>query len=483
MTTDAPIDLTPEEQESLTRAFESTPSHFGLLSTLRTRRMGLGYKSETGQDETFEWSSGKTVRQGKGPLAYSSPHDPVPLTEVEEALIAWAGLGPNGIVAADIPTHGDLSSLLYWAGRTAPGSSNDHSIDLLIINDRGVHLYRPSKERSKPVEIEGPDDYWKILHWYRSGLIKLSDSRPDVDWATSPPGTHNVRPMGALQYNVNRPGSSWFLPIGDLGREWFNLLLSSYQFGGFYLEDVNTNKPAGCDQWIRPGFLEVGFPLPVFDELVLVLHISQCGAIVQNMRLAVEALGLGGWPMGNYSDDMLLGAYPEVAQGLGFSFIERELETNPSRTTSCLGLQDVLEAVCVPSPWFPNARSAVEHVVATRYRPHGVLSRQENWAAESGGPFNEETLQQILEHPKSHIPDWVVDAATDTAGYIAEQFGCVPAYINPVRAKFSMQAHHVDQEYYRKFHSGGEQPYLLTEQIRSHFEKWHGGVSDPSRGD
>ena len=94
-----PIDLTPEEQQSLNRAFESKTSLFSLLATLRTRRMGLGYRSETGQDETFEWSSGKTVRQSEGPLAYSSAHDAVPLTEVEEALIAWAGLGPNGIVA------------------------------------------------------------------------------------------------------------------------------------------------------------------------------------------------------------------------------------------------------------------------------------------------------------------------------------------------------------------------------------------------
>lgn len=473
MTSDKKIEITPEEQAALSRAFESTPTLFNLLSTLRTRRMGMGYRSETGQDETLDWSSGGTAHQHEGPLAFESQKEPIPLTEIEEAIIAWAGLGPNGVVAADIPANGDMSSLIYWAGRTAPGSSNDHSVDLLIISDRGVDLYRPGPERSKPVEIEGPDDYWKVLHWYRSGLIHISDSRPDVDWSTAPPGTHNVKPMGAMQYNLNRKGSTWFLPVGDLGKEWVNLLLSSYQFLGFYLEDAKTNKPAGCDQWICPGFLEVGFPLPIFDELVLMLHASQVAAVVQNMRLACEALGLGGWTMGNYADDMLLGAYPDVAQGLGFSFIERDPDINPSRTASCIGLKDLFEAVCVPSPWFPNARAAVDHVMNARYGAHGILSRDQNWAQDAGGPFNSNTLEHILEHPKAHIPDWVVEAATETISYIAANYGCAPAYISPVRAKFSLQVHHLDEDYYKQFHSGDEKPFLITDQIRNHFDHWH----------
>lgn len=474
MSDDAKIEITSEEQAALCKAFESTPTLFNLLSTLRTRRMGMGYRSESGEEETFDWSSGRNANQKKGPLAYSSSHEPEPLSEVEEAIIAWAGLGPNGVIAADIPVAGDLSSLIYWAGRTAPGSSNDHSVDLLIISDRGVDLYRPGTERSKPVEIEGPDDYWKVLHWYRSGLKHISDNRPDVDWSAAPPGTHNVRPMGPMQYNLNRRGSTWFLPVGDLGKEWVNLLLSSYHFSGFYLEDPDGNKPAGCDQWICPGFLEVGFPLPVFDELVLMLNTSQVAAVVQNMRLACEALGLGGWTMGNYSDDMLLGAYPDVAQGLGFSFIEREGDKNPSRAACCIGLKDVFEAVCVPSPWFPDAQSAVKHVLKSRYEPHGTLSRDENWGQGSGGPFNEQTLAKIMEHPQAHIPDWVVSAATETISYIAGKYGCAPAWISPVRAKFSLQVHHLDLDYYQQFHTGDEKPFLVTDQIANHFDEWHG---------
>ena len=54
-----------------------------------------------------------------------------------------------------------------------------------------------------------------------------------------------------------------------------------------------------------------------FDELALLLHASEVACCVQNMRLACEAMGLGAWAMGGYSDDLVLGAYPEVAVGLG----------------------------------------------------------------------------------------------------------------------------------------------------------------------
>lgn len=471
--------ITPTEQEQIARAFEGGPSLFSLLSTIRTRRFGLGYRSETGEEEMQAWSSRQTVKQREGPLAYASQHEPVRLTEVEEALLAWAALGPNGIVTADIPAEGDLSSLIHWAGRTVPASSNSWGVDLFVINDDGVFVYRPGLERMAPVEISGPEDYWKILHWYRSGRTKISNHRPDIGWFTSPPGTHNVNTMGAQQYNMNRPGSTWFLPVGDVGLEWVNLLLSSYQFSGFYLQDPDTDKPAGCDQWIRPGFLEVGFPIPTFDELALMLHSTEAACVVENLRLANEALGLGAWVMGGYSDDLVLGAYPEVAKGMGFSFLERQPAKNPSRTATCQGLKGVLEAHMTPSPWFPNAEALVTHVVNMRYERGAVLSRDENWGERAQGPYNEATLEKVLESPRSYIPDWVISAAIDTVKYVVEKYGCAPGIINPVRAKFSCQSHHVDLDYYRHFHaSPGGQPYMAPNQLLSHFGNWHPGTPD-----
>jgi hypothetical protein len=475
-----PLALTAEEEMAFARVFASGPSLFALLSTLRTRRMGLGYRSETGEEEIFSWSSGLAVKQREGPLNYASHAQPVRLSEVEEAIVAWAAAGPNGVIAADVPVQGGLSTLAGWAGRTIPSSSNGSGLELLIINDDGVWLYRPGPERMAAVEISGPADYWKILHWYRTGRTKIQANRPDVGWMTAPPGTHNVNTMGAFQYNANRPGSTWFLPIGDVGLEWVNQLLSAYEFGGFYLQDPETNKAAGCEAWIRPGFLEVGFPIPTFDELAVMQHASEAACAVQNMRLACEAMGLGGWPMGGYSDDLLLGAYPEVARGLAFSFRDRDPERNPSRTATCLGLPGVLDACAAPSSAYPNAEKLVQHVVELRYGAGAHLSRQDNWAERAGGPFQRETLEQVLEHPRTHVADWVVEAAIDTVRYVIEKYGCAPAFTNPMRAKFSCQVHHVDLGYYRRFHAGDGEPYLFTEQLTSHFRNWHPGQTDPS---
>ena len=86
--------------------------------------------------------------------------------------------------------------------------------------------------------------------------------------------------------------------------------------------------------------------------------------------------------------------------------------------------------------------------------------------------------KRILQHPRSHIPDWVIEAAIDTVEVRRRQVRRAPAYINPVRAKFSCQVHHVDLDYYRKFHAGGAEPYLATPQLLSHFSEWHPGMPD-----
>jgi hypothetical protein len=475
-----PAPVEQHEQALLARAFEQTPSLFRVLSTLRTRRMGLGYRSETGEAETFTWAGGRTVTQPRGPLAWSSPAPAVRLSEVEEALLAWAALGPNGVALADVPVHGGLSGLLSWAGRTVPASSNDLSVDLFVVNDDGVSLYRPAPERLAPVEIAGPDDYGKVLHWYRADRSPVDPQRPDVGWRTAPEGTNNVNAMGPGQYNLNRPGSTWFVPVGDVGLEWYNMLLSSYEWSGFYLMDPDTGKPAGCDEWIRPGFLEVGFPLPVFDELALILHASQAACVVQNIRLAAEALGLGAWPVGSYADDLLLGAYPEVARGLGFTFLERDDARNPAKTVTCLGRPGVKEPVVVPSPQFPTAVDAVRHVKELRYRAGAPLARDANWDERNGGPYANETVREILESPRAHIPDWVEAAAIDTVEYIVDKYGCCPAYVSPVRAKFSVQVHHVDPDFYRRFQSHDGEPVAVTPAITEHFAAWHPGEPDPT---
>ncbi len=456
----------------ISAAFAGHRSLFSLLATVRTRRMGLGYRSETGEEERFEWSGGHSAVQPDGPLHHASAAAPVPLSEEETALVCWAAAGPNGLALADVPVHGALAGMLHRRGRTVPSSSGDLGVDLFVVDDSGVWVYRPRPEPAQPVEIRGPEDYHKVMDWYREGRVQVFDHRPDLPWPGTPEGTHNVRPIGAGQYNLNRPGSTWFLPVGDVGLEWFNQLLVSYEWSGFYLQDPESGDPMGCGSWIRPGFLEVGFPLPAFDELALMLHVGQVGAMVQNIRLACEALGLGAWTTGAYADDFVLGAYPEIATGLAFDFLTRDPATNPAATATCLGRRGVLEPVVVPSARFPDAASAVRYVRELREGPEGVLG--------GGGPWRDTVTEEIRSHPRAHLSDWAEEAAIATVEAVVAKHGCCPAYVSPVRAKLSVQAHHVDTAYYRRFFPAEGGADGITPQIASHFATWHPGVPDPS---
>ncbi len=156
--------ISAETQQQLRRFFEETPSVSNLLTTLRSRRVGLGYKIETGVEEKHP-VTGRVMKQERGPLAFASTEAVVPLSETEQAILAWSAIGPNGMVNWDIAIHGGFHELAWLAGRTAASPGNSFATDLIVINDDGVFLYDPGKEREKRVEIEGPEDYWKVINW------------------------------------------------------------------------------------------------------------------------------------------------------------------------------------------------------------------------------------------------------------------------------------------------------------------------------
>ena len=471
---------TPSEQEQLTHAFTKTPSVFQLLSTVRSRRVGMGYRYETGESETLKWSQNRTVTTEKGPLCWKSPHEPHPLTELETALVAWAACGPNGVVAADLPVTGNLNTFLCWAGRTIPAPCNDTAVDLFICNDEGTFLYRPNAERAAPVEITSEDDYWKILNWYRDGVIKISDTRPDIG-ADLGPGLSNL--TGPWQYNINRPGSTYIVPVADLGFEWFNLLLPFFEYDHFYLSDPETGEPCGTQEFVKPGMLEVPCPVPVYDQLLLMATPGhQVGALIQNIRLAAEATGLGAWVFCGTFSDLVLGGYPDIAKGLGFKYLDRDPAKNPSKVMTGYGLPGIKEAMVVPSPQYPTPESAMTEVYEMRFRRGAHFAKEDNWAVRNNGPYKAEVMEEIVEHPKMKYQDWTREAALRTAQYIVDKWGACPAFVNPVVAQFCAQIHHLDLDFYRKYQvtlPGDDEAFLITDQIKNHWKQFHKGEVDP----
>src|ERR1039457_4469616 len=204
---------------------------------------------------------------------FISKKDPLPLTKLEEALICWSACGPNGLVAWDISVDGGFHELTWIARRTAPAPGNSHATDLLVINDSGAYIYKPTKERSGPIEIKSEADYDKVVKWYEDGLIQILDERPDVDYALRVPGAPNAILMGPYQFNINMPGSTWFLPLTDAG--WLNSALINFMdFWHYYMIDEwNGGRPAGLQKWIKEGMLEL--PTSIAGEEQLIFQVEQ----------------------------------------------------------------------------------------------------------------------------------------------------------------------------------------------------------------
>ena len=88
----------------------------------KSRRMALGMEL---QAEFFD---------------YASPYEPVPLSELEEALLLMAATGLTGLNLGDIdPSHG-AEALVQWTTRTWPSSCSNHGTELFFTNDDGTYL-------------------------------------------------------------------------------------------------------------------------------------------------------------------------------------------------------------------------------------------------------------------------------------------------------------------------------------------------------
>ena len=123
-------------------------SFFEALAHRRVRRFGLGYDYV------------------KADFQYKSQKTPVPLDEVETALLAWAANGINGLAMGEGQVATGVHST--WNGRVHAAACNDQHSLLMIVNDQGVFAYEPPNA-SQVLEIATREDRIKILAWLSSG--------------------------------------------------------------------------------------------------------------------------------------------------------------------------------------------------------------------------------------------------------------------------------------------------------------------------
>jgi hypothetical protein len=117
------------------RAVAQSATVFEALATVRSRRVGHGYRIDSGTEDPHP-VTGRPLRQESGPMAFVSTRSQ-PLSQVEEALLCWAACGPNGMVAWDVSLDGGFNQLGSVLGRTAPEPNNTAATDLLEPQPRG----------------------------------------------------------------------------------------------------------------------------------------------------------------------------------------------------------------------------------------------------------------------------------------------------------------------------------------------------------
>ena len=103
----------------------------------------------------------------EGPLKYKSKHSPVPLSEIEEAILAWNGLGIKNINLSDFPPHKGLDLEVKFMSKTIPSLGDIHRTELFYTNDEGLYLLKLNDKDAPDLKgIEGLKEKIKLIRFY-----------------------------------------------------------------------------------------------------------------------------------------------------------------------------------------------------------------------------------------------------------------------------------------------------------------------------
>ena len=78
----------------------------------------------------------------EGPLKFKSKHKPIPLSEIEEAILVWNGLGIKNINLSDFPPHKGLDLEVKFMSKTIASLGDIHRTELFYTNDDGLYLVK-----------------------------------------------------------------------------------------------------------------------------------------------------------------------------------------------------------------------------------------------------------------------------------------------------------------------------------------------------
>jgi hypothetical protein len=416
-----------------------------------------------------------------GPLAYRSRFRPAPLSEEQEAALAFAACGVTGYALADLCYAGDQGGNIMagLAGRTIASGDGLQTVALVVINDQATYLLKRPRDFAAPelrelIELSMAGAFTEL---YRRSRLEMKRGR------VAPP----LEPLFNLNVNkwsLHAPGSSYFLPVNDLTWMYVNGLLEIFNehTGAFVLDERAGFAPAGVARFARSkgGHLEDDprkgrvATIQLVERLVTEFVTVEQGMMLQNLGLMTQALGLGGFPhfanhefawfqalgfrMGEMPASRYLGVDP--LRSLGMKLLGRDT-TVPYPLGWERDGQPVLKPCC--PPYYPSMEAAVRAVVASKFGPGGVFR-----PTADVGPWKNSGAVTKEVPPVSEAS---IAATIAYCDYVWRRYGRFPAYLTPWRTVLAYQACHLDAEFYERFYKSE----ALTESQRADFARVAGG--------
>jgi len=413
-----------------------------------------------------------------GSLTYTSTQKPQPLTPLEEAVLIMA-TGVTGLTIPDQPFKTEQGKdlvgtpMLALAGRSASSPDNAQATHFFLINDSGTYLLKTPTDSAAPGLASGKLDEQALIDYAARCKVKVLDQR--LDFPRRFPYY-----FGRNRYTSNVPGSTLLVPVVDMTRQYINqfmyLLCQDDGYRPTFIDDWNFYRLAGVKKWVKNGFLNKEFKIPLGMSNTFRIHVES-DLLVQNLLLVTQAMGLGGWVHAAFAGPYLLGA-PDFSQGgpgLGFRFLKPKklwrkllvpITPLPAWQPNPVGLDGKLEGYC--PPYYPDMSAAVDALLKVKYGPKGIY-RDESKLDQI---FKPGLAAKFIEEVPHYSADTIA-CCKDVCNYIYDTYGRFPAHVDAMYVPgVWVQAHHLDLDYYDQLFRDG-----YGESQAQHQARWHAAGS------
>jgi hypothetical protein len=418
----------------------------GALFGRRARRFGLGMEIPS------------------GPLAYKSRHAPMPLSELERAILIAAATGVTGWnfgvpFGPDRPDeHAHYS--VRFTGRTAPTAGGFGTPALLFTDDDGLYI---TNTRDVPPErmreFDGIRGRRRAHHRRRPrahGEARGQAARPAgraAAHARAQPVDGECAGLGAL--HADRDASEQVLALMAMAIANGNVLMDDEAgSAGGRARAVHPQRPPGR----RQAHAAFGAEQSAYEA-----NCSELAFMGHNIVLTMQAMGLGGLYFNGLNRWSILGAFADNGiKGFGFRFLRDERWTLPNP----VGLDGVYEAMC--PPYYTDMAAAVKAFVTRKFGQGGAYD-----PAVPGAWKRSAEIKQERHALRRHF----IACMSEVAGYIHRQARQIPRHLHHHRAAPGfVQAVHLDTEFYDAHYKEGA--YLDTHA--EHMERWHAAGTAPT---